>query len=80
MFDIAGGETVNFWSNGVLTPGGAPDYGVAVATSDLASDYVAGGVTASVPEPSTWSMMLLGFTGLGFAGYRSARKGVSIAT
>jgi hypothetical protein len=27
-----------------------------------------------VPEPSTWAMMLLGFAGLGFAGYRSARK------
>ena len=24
----------------------------------------------SVPEPSTWAMMLLGFAGLGFAGYR----------
>jgi hypothetical protein len=26
-----------------------------------------------VPEPSTWAMMLLGFAGLGFAGYRRAR-------
>jgi hypothetical protein len=26
----------------------------------------------AVPEPSTWAMMLLGFAGLGFAGYRSA--------
>jgi hypothetical protein len=23
-----------------------------------------------VPEPSTWAMMLLGFAGLGFVGYR----------
>jgi PEP-CTERM motif len=29
---------------------------------------------ALVPEPSTWAMMLLGFAGLGFAGYRHARK------
>jgi hypothetical protein len=28
----------------------------------------------AVPEPSTWAMMLLGFAGLGFAGYRGARK------
>jgi uncharacterized protein (TIGR03118 family) len=28
----------------------------------------------SVPEPSTWAMMLLGFVGLGFAGYRASRK------
>jgi PEP-CTERM motif len=27
-----------------------------------------------VPEPSTWAMMLLGFAGLGFVGYRQARK------
>jgi PEP-CTERM motif len=24
----------------------------------------------AVPEPSTWAMMLLGFAGLGYAGYR----------
>jgi hypothetical protein len=29
---------------------------------------------ASVPEPSTWAMMLLGFVGLGFAGYRARVK------
>jgi hypothetical protein len=27
-----------------------------------------------VPEPSTWAMMLLGFAGLGCAGYRRARR------
>jgi unsaturated chondroitin disaccharide hydrolase len=29
----------------------------------------------TVPEPSTWAMMLLGFAGLGFAGVRGARAG-----
>jgi hypothetical protein len=29
---------------------------------------------AVVPEPSTWAMMLLGFAGLGFAGWRGRRK------
>ena len=29
------------------------------------------GFEAAVPEPSTWGMMMLGFAGLGFAGYRA---------
>jgi PEP-CTERM motif len=29
---------------------------------------------ATVPEPSTWAMLLLGFAGLGFAGWRRASK------
>jgi hypothetical protein len=28
---------------------------------------------ATVPEPSTWVMMLLGFAGLGYVGYRRGR-------
>ena len=27
-----------------------------------------------IPEPSTWAMMLLGFAGLGFAGYRQMQR------
>jgi PEP-CTERM motif len=27
-----------------------------------------------VPEPSTWALMLFGFAGLGFAGYRASRR------
>lgn len=34
-------------------------------------------VTTTVPEPSTWAMMLLGFAGLGYAGYRRTRNAVS---
>ena len=33
----------------------------------------------SVPEPSTWAMMLVGFAGLGYAGYRASRKTVAAA-
>ena len=33
-------------------------------------DAVVGFVGTPVPEPSTWAMMLLGFAGLGFLGYR----------
>jgi hypothetical protein len=28
----------------------------------------------AVPEVSTWAMMLIGFAGLGFAGYRRSRQ------
>jgi PEP-CTERM motif len=31
-------------------------------------------VTAAVPEPSTWAMMILGFVGVGFTAYRRSRK------
>lgn len=31
-------------------------------------------VTTTVPEASTWAMMLMGFAGLGMAGYRSSRR------
>jgi hypothetical protein len=33
-----------------------------------------GGITVGVPEPSTWAMMLLGFLGLGFLGYRKSKR------
>jgi hypothetical protein len=37
-------------------------------------DNVSLDVTAAVPEPSTWAMMILGFVGLGFAAYRRNAK------
>jgi hypothetical protein len=33
----------------------------------------AGPAAAAAPEPETWAMMLLGFAGLGYAGYRRTR-------
>jgi hypothetical protein len=33
----------------------------------------------AVPEPSTWAMMLLGFVGLGYAGFRKARARSAIS-
>jgi hypothetical protein len=35
--------------------------------------------STSVPEPSTWAMLLLGFGGLGFAGYRAKARSVMAA-
>jgi hypothetical protein len=34
---------------------------------------------SAVPEISTWAMMLLGFTGVGFAAYRTKKRGTTIA-
>src|ERR1700733_8518507 len=36
-----------------------------------------GGVAFAAPEPATWAMLLLGFAGLGFAGYRN-RSALSV--
>jgi hypothetical protein len=30
--------------------------------------------TPAVPEPSTWAMMILGFAGVGFMGFRRKSK------
>ncbi len=41
----------------------------------LADHFViSGGGGSTVPEPSTWAMMLIGFVGLGIAGRRVSRK------
>jgi PEP-CTERM motif len=57
-------------------------YGNSTWTIGLTGDNIVTSATFSststIPEPSTWAMMLLGFAGLGFAGYRS-RKAASIA-
>jgi hypothetical protein len=37
------------------------------------------GFETTIPEPSTWAMMLAGFAGLGFLGYRKARQRTAAA-
>ena len=56
--------------------------GQVVTTSDLGVALFVvnpGGSITAVPEPSTWAMMLLGFAGLGYAGWRGSRKAGSVA-
>jgi hypothetical protein len=81
---VLGGEMFGFlWDNGVFTTINPP--GATSSTANGINDagkivgfYTnAGGSTigfATVPEPSTWAMMLLGFAGLGFVGYRRTRR------
>jgi hypothetical protein len=55
-----------------------PSNTLSFSSEDVNSPYgpvVAEIAITSVPEASTWAMMLAGFAGLGFAGYRKARSG-----
>jgi PEP-CTERM motif len=46
---------------------------------DVAQSFASIDVTTtSVPEPSTWAMMFLGFAGLGYAAYRKSRPTILI--
>jgi len=44
-----------------------------LGTNGFFGPNISADVSAGVPEPSTWALMLLGFTGLGFAGHWRAR-------
>ena len=45
---------------------------------NLLDDVTLTTVSPGIPEPSTWAMMLLGFFGLGFAGYRKSKTRLSL--
>jgi hypothetical protein len=40
--------------------------------SSFSTDFAVGGTAGPTPEPSTWMMLLMGFAGLCFAGYRNS--------
>ena len=79
-FHIAGVTVADFTQN-VAGYFAAADFGVnAGASTGEAGGKI--GTIVGTPEPSTWVMLLLGFAGLGFAGYRkahSARTALSAA-
>jgi probable HAF family extracellular repeat protein len=54
---------------------GSGDYHSALYGFLLTPDSASPLSVMAAPELSTWTMMLLGFVGLGFAGYRRAKKG-----
>jgi CHRD domain/PEP-CTERM motif len=41
-----------------------------IHTTEFPGGEIRGFLLAAVPEPSTWAMLILGFAGLGFIGYR----------
>jgi hypothetical protein len=76
-----GGKTITL--SGGLIPAGGDFTDIFQASTTDRLEFFAGVDTSFggvlVPEPSTWAMMLLGLTSLGFAGYRSTRRSVSMA-
>ena len=62
---VSGGLTFNPTDIFVNVVGDNP-----AAGDKLILDVTAAGSTPVIPEPSTWTLMLLGFAGLGFVGYR----------
>jgi hypothetical protein len=58
---LSGDLSAGYYTVGIIEDGaGDPQYNFTFATP----------LTASVPETSTWAMMLLGFAGFGYVGYR----------
>ena len=72
MLTLSNGDVADIWSNGGA-PNNGPLYGAALASDGAytAIDYVAGGVSMSVPEPGT--LVLLG-TGLMLAAAAGGRR------
>ena len=88
-FDVANGDPVIVFAeiladgvDGVADLGDPPTLTLSLprgASVGAASGVFDNFVSATVPEPSTWAMLLVGFAGLGFVSYRTARKGAARA-
>jgi hypothetical protein len=69
-FSPSGSQQYDYYVFQADTPtGGSASADIAISQEVLAS---------SVPEPSTWAMMMIGFAGLGFAAFRG-RGGTAIS-
>jgi hypothetical protein len=69
---VTSGGDPAFWqfSGGPSTAYESINHGVDDGQVLSSNSFQVLGVTSAVPEPSTWAMMILGFFGLGYMGYR----------
>jgi hypothetical protein len=71
---VANGNQTSDLSNRYVTLISSGQQFDAIRISSTSNSFEFDNISAGVPEPSTWAMMMLGFAGLGFAGYRRANK------
>jgi hypothetical protein len=77
-FDLLFSNRIN--GSTAVTGDGVPDSIDTTQFCDTHTDGAFSTAPGTVPESSTWAMLLIGFAGLGLAGYRSARKTSVAAT
>ena len=76
-----GSVSVSAADNGALVRVTLNAAGIAAVNAAVGSEFAIGGSlgTFTVPEPSTWAMMLVGFAGLGYAGYRKPKARTALS-
>ena len=75
MVDVNGNQTDPSGNQLVTITGLAPFTTATFSSTGNAFEFT----LATVPEPSTWAMMVLGFAGLGYAAFRRNSKGRALA-
>jgi hypothetical protein len=76
--NLSSGDPLKLYSFGITGAGGALSF-IERSSADQQGNILDNVTLSSTPLPSTWSMLLVGFAGLGFFAYRGARK-ASVAT
>jgi hypothetical protein len=75
---INGGLTNGFWK---FTDPSRDIIGITLyeGTTVSSNSFEIAEIATSVPEPSTWAMMMAGFAGIGIAAFRARRSAIAVA-